>query len=141
MKTSRFQLASGTVMDADLRISELGFALGLAEVTRQPAWRLTASENPWEVQYAFDNSLTSWWTSGRYVNRNIFIEVDFGRDVELDRILVSQNEDQRWISLRPQALVDGRWISLHARESDVREPPRTTLRREVRDEMKYMNIH
>lgn len=139
--TSRVRMVADTKMDTDLRISELRFALGATEITRNADWRVTASVNPWEVQLAFDNSLVSWWTAGQHVEKGLWVQADFAKPVTLDRVLLAQSEDQRWIALQPQALVDGQWKRLHARESDLRHPPRPTLRMEVRDELKRLNIH
>jgi hypothetical protein len=140
VKTSRVRLTSATRFDNDLRIGELRFALGKAEIPRAPSWRLTASTNPWEIPLAFDNSPVSFWTSGETVYPGLFVEVNFGKPVELDRMLVAQSEDERWISLRPSALVEGKWQKLRSRESDLLEQPRSTLRMEIREEWKSMGI-
>jgi hypothetical protein len=116
------------------------FALGQSEIVRQPSWRITASANPWEVQYAFDNSPVSWWTSGQTVAPGLWLEVDFGRPVTLDRILLSQSIDQRWTSLGVSAPAGGAWTPLRSRETDFEEPPRPSLRMEVRDELKSMGV-
>lgn len=139
--TSRIRLVADSDIDTDVRISELRFALDAAEILRGPKWRISASANPWEVQYAFDGSAASWWTSGQRPNKGIWLQTDFAQPVTLNRVLVDQSEDQRWISLKPEAWLDGRWVPLHARESDLETPPRATLRREVRDELKFLNIH
>jgi len=139
--TDRIRLVSDTKMDTDLRISEVRFALDSTEIPRRPAWRLTASANPFEVQYAFDNSSVSWWTSGAPVEKGTWLQTSFGTPSSVNRVLIAQSEDQRWIALQPEAWVDGKWTSLRSRETDVREPPRATLRMEVRDELKRLNIH
>ena len=56
-------------------------------------------------------------------------------------MLVAQNEDERWVSLQPSALIDGKWTPLRARESNTLEQPRPTLRMEIREEWKSMGIH
>lgn len=140
LKTSRIRLVTRSTNDNDLRIEEMRFALGKTEIARQAAWRVTASANPWEVPLAFDNGPISFWTSGQTVIPGMWLEVDFGRPVDLDRILVAQSEDQRWTSLGASALVNGTWERLHSRESGTSEPARASLRMEVRDELKRMGI-
>jgi hypothetical protein len=141
VKTNRVRLIARTFFDNDLRISELRFALGQTEIPRGTSWRLSASANPWEIPFAFDNSPVSFWTSGETVKPGLWVQVDFGQPVELDRMLVAQSEDERWVSLKPSALLDGKWTPLRARESDMPEQPRPTLRMEIRDEWKSMGIH
>ena len=137
---SRLRVATRNAVDNDLRISELRFALGQTEVVREPSWRLSASANPWEVPYAFDNNPVSWWTSGQTVSPGLFLQVDFGHPVTLDRVLLSQSVDQRWTSLRPVALLNGVWTPLRSRENDYEEPPRPSIRMEVADEFKHLGI-
>ncbi len=138
--TRRIRLQSTSDMDNELRIHELRFYDGDTEIPRRPDWRLTASRNPWEVQFAFDNDRVSWWTSGQRVDRRTWIEADFPRPVRIDRLGVDQIEDQRWIQLSPSADLNGRWTMLQAQETAGPAPRRPDLRMAVRDELKAAGI-
>jgi len=139
--TTKIRLVAATKMDTELRISELRFAFGATPIPCLPSWHSAASDNPWELHYAFDGIPASWWTSGRYVEPGMWLEVDFGVPVTLDRILMEQNEDQRWISLAPSAWLGGRWQALDSARTGRAEPPHPALRREVRDQLNRTGVH
>jgi hypothetical protein len=141
-RASRLRLVSDTKTEVDLRVSEVRFFNGQREIPRDPKWRLSASTNPWEIQMAFDNGPVSWWTSGRFVERGFWIEVDFGGPTEIDRIQVEQNADQRGISLHPSVWnpATASWRNLPFRETGVEEPAAPDIRMEVRDELRHMGV-
>ncbi len=139
--TTKIRLIADAKRDTDIRISELHYLHGDQAIPPAPAWRSTASDNPWELHYAFDARPVSWWTSGRYMEPGMWIETDFGQPTTLDRIALAQSEDQRWLPLNPWAWIDGHWKALDASSTNDTEPPRPTLRRETRDELKRLGIH
>ena len=147
-RLSKLRLVAGTKTDVDLRVSEVRFFKGAREIPRDAKWRLSASANPWEIQRAFDNGPVSWWTSGQYVEPGMWLEVDFGEPVEIDRVHIEQNADQRWIEIRPTALIESTtggegaasWHDLPFREAGVEEAEPTDIRMEVRDELRQMGI-
>src|SRR5262249_50034348 len=56
-RLSRLRLVqTGTNVESYWRINELRFYRSGQELSRNSAWRLTASPNPWDVQLAFDNN-------------------------------------------------------------------------------------
>jgi hypothetical protein len=141
-RLSRLRVVAGTKTDVDLRVSEVRFFKGASEIPRDAKWQLSASANPWEIQRAFDNGPVSWWTSGQYVEPGMWLEVDFGEPVEIDRVRIEQNADQHWTKLRPAAWSEGAasWRDLPFREEGVEEAAPTDVRMEVRDELKQMGI-
>lgn len=147
-RLSRLRLVADTRMDVDLRVSEVRFFDGASEIPREGKWRISASANPWEIQSAFDNGPVSWWTSGQYVEPGMWLEVDFGEPVEIDRVQMEQNADQRWIKIRPTAVIESTpggegaalWHDLPFREDGVEEAAPADVRMEVRDELKRMGI-
>jgi hypothetical protein len=141
-RLTKLRLVAGTKADVDLRLSEIRFFKGAKELLRSAEWRLSASANPWEVQKAFDNGRISWWTSGQYVEPGMWLETDFGGPVEIDRIQIEQNADQRWTSIRPAVWGErtASWSDLSFREAGTEEPAPKDVRMEVRDELKQMGI-
>jgi hypothetical protein len=141
-RLSRLRLVADTKMDVDMRVSEVRFFNGAREIPRDARWRLSASANPWEIQRAFDNGRVSWWTSGQSVEPGLWLEVDFGEPVEIDRVQMVQNADQRWIKIRPAGWGEGAasWRDLPFREAGVEEAAPVDVRMEVRDELRQMGI-
>lgn len=139
---SRVRLVTTRAAENDLRVSEVRFFRGNDEISRSGAWRIDASANAWEVPLAFDGGPYSWWTSGTVVRPGIWLETDFGRPTEIDRIEVDQNMDERWIPLRPavQDARAGNWRDPAFLESGTPVAASPDIRMEVRDELKRMGI-
>lgn len=66
------------------------------EIPRAPEWRLHANPNPWDVQLAFDNSPVTRWRSWQTAAPGMFIEVDFGRDQNVDEVRMETSRDYAW---------------------------------------------
>lgn len=64
------------------------------ELPRRPEWRLRAFPNPWDVQFAFDNSPLTRWASREPAGPETFIEVDFGQAVTIDQVRVECTAEQ-----------------------------------------------
>jgi hypothetical protein len=140
VRTNVVRLVLEDRSDEDLKLSEVQFFAGTQELPRQQQWRLTSSDNPWEVQLAFDNSPVSWWSSGRRGERGIWLQVDFGAPREITRIAVEQPSSQRWLHLQLQISSQGRWVQVPIREEHVDVPPAQDLRRAVAAEMKASGV-
>jgi len=142
LQVTKLRLVAATAADVDFRLSEVRFFNGSKEIPRDAKWRLSASANRWEIQRAFDNGPVSWWTSGQFVEPGMWIEVDFGEPVAIDRVRVEQSVDQRGISIRPEAWLEHAesWRNVSFRETGVEEPPPSDLRMEVRDELKHSGV-
>jgi hypothetical protein len=132
----KLRLVTSTKDNVDVRVSEIRFFKGDTEIPRSPNWRLSASDNPWEIQSAFDNDPISFWTSGRFVKPGIWLEADFGAPVEVDRIHIVQHADQHGVPLHPVANSD----DLTFQDTGVEQPPATDLRMQVRDTLKNMGV-
>jgi hypothetical protein len=93
-------------------ISELRVRNAGRELPRAPEWRLTAQPNPWDVQLAFDNSPVTRWSSWQVASPGMFVEVDFGRDREVDTVGIEcTNEYQTKIKLEGLDS-QGKWTTL-----------------------------
>jgi hypothetical protein len=75
-------------------ISEGRFFHGTSEILPQPRWRADAEPFHWDVGLAFDrNPATRWraWEPGR---PGMYVEMDFGAPVVLDRVELDCSTDQ-----------------------------------------------
>ena len=102
------------------------------ELPRANTWRLRANPNPWEVQMAFDNSAITRWRSYEGVKPGMFVEVDFGREEEVDEVLLESSRDQYKVRLR---LEDGNGHVLVTEPEDFEIPMPLGLRRAAIDEI------
>ncbi|MEJ7605387.1 MAG: glycosyltransferase family 39 protein [Bryobacteraceae bacterium] len=68
-----------TVQANDLwSVTEFRVFSGATEIPRAK-WRLRASPNPWDVQYAFDNSPVTRWKTFEKATSGMYLEVDLGK--------------------------------------------------------------
>ena len=89
------QTAQGTRPE-QWNVHELRFYSRGAEIVRNSAWRIRAWPNPWDIQYAFDNSDATRWRSWQTGEPGMFIDVNFGRDQEVDEIRMFTSTEYRW---------------------------------------------
>jgi hypothetical protein len=111
-----------------------------AELPRDPAWRLSASSNPWYIGLAFDNSLVSAWTSARDAGTGQWIQVDFGQPLEVNAVTVEQLPGQERLPQMVEAMVNGRFQRVEAEEVTDRRPFGPGLRRAAADEIKASSV-
>ena len=97
------------------------------ELQRRHDWRLSAWPNPWEVQLAFDGSLSTRWRTWETARPGDYLDVDFGRDEEMDEVQVDTSPDFGILHLQVEVLDStGKWIRL------AKDPSVTTV-----DQSKY----
>lgn len=126
--------------DEDLKIGEIRFFHDGEELRREPGWRLTASENPWEVQLAFDNNALSWWTSGIPASRGLWIQADFGGLQDLTSIVIEQPSGQREWPLSLWAASDSGWQRIPIQKTEVDLTPPKNIRRASAGAMKASGV-
>ena len=138
--TRALRLTVARTFDTDLRISEVRFYSGDHEIPRKPGWRITSSDNPWEAPLAFDNSAISFWTSGSRMREGMWLQVDFGEPATVDRIVIEQNLDQRWMSLQPAFPGADGWTIHRSHYTPRLTPRRADSRMEAHDEFWRLGI-
>ncbi len=111
------------------------------ELARAPEWRLTANPNPWDVQLAFDNSPVTRWRSWRNAEPGMFVEVDFGRDQEVDGATIETTDgyDQQKMKLEG-ADAQGKWAALGANPESSTAPYPVNLRGTASAELKARGV-
>ncbi len=111
------------------------------ELPRQPTWRLRAHPNPWDVQYAFDNSPITRWSSREAIGPGMFVEVDFGRPETIDFVRLECARDQYQVRLKLEMLdSSGAWKPLGGAPAETDLPRFTGLRRAAVEEVKRLGV-
>ncbi|HWZ33903.1 MAG TPA: glycosyltransferase family 39 protein [Bryobacteraceae bacterium] len=106
------QTAQGKKLE-EWNVHELRFYSRGVEVPRSSAWRIRAWPNPWEIQYAFDNSDATRWRSWQTGQPGMFIEVNFGDVEEVDEIRMFSSIDYHWdIRFEVQTGSAGKWTKV-----------------------------
>jgi hypothetical protein len=117
-------------------VHELRFYSRGAEVPRSGAWRVRAWPNPWEIQYAFDNSDVTRWRSWQTGQPGMFIEVNFGEIEDVDEIRMFSSVDYRWdIRFEVQTGGPSKWTKVTDSFEEVPAKPRGYLPRAATSEL------
>jgi hypothetical protein len=133
---------TASLPDHQWSIAELRIYSGATELARDPAWRLTAHPNPWEVQLAFDNSPVTRWRSWQPAAPGMYVEVDFGRPQSASAVVVESSDDTGAAKIRLEGMgADGAWVTLSDHPTESRQPIRASLRLAATAELKARGIH
>jgi len=79
-------------------VTEMRIFNGADELMRSPHWRLRAHPTLHEVQKAFDGSFVTRWLTDRGRYNGMYVEVTFGREENIDRVILNISPDQPWDS-------------------------------------------
>jgi len=121
---------------AELRVYD-----GLRELPRDPAWRLTAHPNPWDVQLAFDNSPVTRWRSWQPASPGMYVEVDFPSPQRATSVVVESSYDKVNGEIALEGMgTDGQWTTVSDHPAASLHPIRTNLRRAATAELKARGI-
>jgi dolichyl-phosphate-mannose-protein mannosyltransferase len=122
-------------------IHEFRVFSGGKELPRDPAWRLTAKPNPWDVQLAFDNSPVTRWRSWQAMEPGMFVEVDFGRAQQVDAVEIQTSEEVEEGKIKLVAADEsGTWSPLGGEPKLTRAPYPMDLRYTATRELKARGI-
>jgi hypothetical protein len=123
------QTAVGSPLD-EFSVHELRFFFNGAELPRDPAWRLRAWPNPWDVQMAFDNSPATRWRSRETAWPGMYIDTDFGKQQLVDEVTLDTSLDGWNIRLQVEAMdKSGQWVKIASNPRDETIPPPVAIRR------------
>jgi hypothetical protein len=107
----------------EFKAHEVRFFSRGAEIPRDPAWRLRAWPNPWDVQMAFDNSPATRWRSWETASPGMYIDADFGKYESVDEVRLDTSLDYANIRLQVEAMnPSGQWTKI-ASEQDTKTIP------------------
>lgn len=133
---------SGSGSPESWSVNELRVFRGDTELPREPQWRLTACPNPWEVQMAFDGNPLTRWRSWQPLFSGMYLEVDFGRLENVDRVVIDATPDQHNVRLflDGQGRSDYPWERLAWAPQVAQTPPLANARRLATSEIKWQGI-
>jgi hypothetical protein len=122
-------------------IAELRVYNGSAELPRNPAWRLTARPNPWDIQMAFDNDPVTRWRTWQPAEAGMYVEVDFGRPQDLTAVVLETSEDAGAAKVRlVGADAAGPWMNVADNAIQLQHPIPVSLRLAASAELKARGI-
>jgi hypothetical protein len=123
-------------------VHELRFFHQGKQLARTAAWRLRAWPNPWEVQFAFDNSLVTRWRSGEVAFPGMYLEADFGKEELVDEVRLITSSDFEGIRLQLESLnVASRWDKIAGNPPLEAAAVPPDIRRLATQEMHARGIH
>jgi hypothetical protein len=122
-------------------VSEIRVFNDSHELPRDPAWRLTAHPNPWDVQLAFDNSPVTRWQSWQPAAPGMYLEIDFGKPQPATSVVVESCWDMVNTKIALEALGDdGRWTTISDHPAITAHAIRSSLRMAASAELKTRGI-
>jgi hypothetical protein len=121
---------------AELRVFD-----GPRELPRDPAWRLTAHPNPWDVQLAFDNSPVTRWRSWQPAEPGMYVQVDFGHPQAVSSVVVESSWDLVNTRIALQGMTpDAKWTTVLDHPEVTVRPIHASLRMAAIAELKARGI-
>jgi hypothetical protein len=130
-------IASGTDF---WTVSEMRLRSQGRELTRSPAWRLSAWPNGWEAPLAFDNSYATRWSTWKAIAPHARLQVEFPAAQRLDEVVL-ECEPAWKARLQVEVLLDtGRWVPLTDTPELVKTDFAPGIRRAATREMKALGL-
>ncbi len=136
----RLRLCQTSAPREALELYEIRVFQGQRELRRNAGWRVRAWPNPWETQAAFDASPLTYWSDWKADQPGAYVQIDFGRAEQFDRIEVDLPRAETWVQFAVDREMDGAWRRLPATSSasETARPPQ--LRRTAMEELKAQGI-
>ena len=98
---SRIRLIQNAQSRTDIwSIGEMQFFHGAEEIRPATKWTIDSSSFPWDFGLAFDRNPVTRWRSWEPIHPGMWINVDFGAPVELDRVEMHCSPDQWSIDVK-----------------------------------------
>jgi hypothetical protein len=110
-------------------VQELRFFHQGREIQRSSQWRLHASPNPYEVQFAFDNSPVTRWRTWETASPGMYIETDFGQHQVLDEVRVETSTNDQHAPELSSMDDRAQWTKIADNPESREIPIRQSLRR------------
>lgn len=123
------QTGTGVPLE-EFKAAEVRFYFQGKELPRDPAWKLRAWPNPWDVQAAFDNNPATRWRSWETASPGMFIETDFGGYRMIDAAALETSSDYQNIHLQLESMdPSGQWVKIAGEPFDEIIPLDPNIRR------------
>jgi len=91
-------------------------------VVRRPEWRITSRPNPWEIGSAFDNDPVTRWRTKQTAAPGMYVEVDFGSTVNIDRAEILTAPDNQLSRMRLLREDGSNWVPVAATVETIETP-------------------
>lgn len=112
------------------------------ELPRASQWRVRASSNPWDVGLAFDKSAVTRWASDESYQPGMYVELDFGGPVTIDRVSAECTRDQEQMHMRlDYEPSPGHWQTILENASVTQIPPPDRMRGAAIKEVERNHLH
>ncbi len=123
-------------------VNEFHVFRGDAELPREAQWRLSARPNTWEVQAAFDGNPLSRWRSWQPLFPGMWVQVDFGRLENVDRVVIDASPDHHNVKLALEGQVQSGvpWERLSGEPEMTTTVQTANARRIATSELKWNGI-
>ena len=102
-------------------IGEMQFFFGGEEIRPSAKWTLASSSFPWDIGLAFDRNPVTRWRSWEPIHPGMWINVDFGAPVQMDRVELHCSLDEQDIDVKLEGV--------NASLTKLDDPPSGDLRR------------
>jgi hypothetical protein len=122
------QTGTGVPLE-EFQAHEVRFFSHGTELPRDPAWRLRAWPNPWDVQRAFDNSPATRWRSWETASPGMYIDTDFGKNQSIDEVQLETSYDTN-LRLQLESMdSSGKWVKIASDPQTQEVPPPVGIRK------------
>jgi hypothetical protein len=140
-KTSRLRIRQTAAGMELWSLSEVRLYHSGEELPRKTTWRIRANAHPWGIQLAFDNSLVTRWRSWEPLHPRMYVEIDLGESVAIDRVVMETTHDHYQAKVLLEALdASGNWHVIDS-ASDFEQPEEVKgLRKAAGQMLKQMGI-
>jgi hypothetical protein len=139
-KVRRIRLVQTETFPELWSIAELRVFRDGTELPRDEGWRVRSNPNPWDVQMAFDNCPITRWRSWEKPRPGMFLEIDFGRDLEVSEVRAEVSPDQRTSARLDAETSSEKWETLVSKPDVRQREPVENARRIATDELKRMGV-
>lgn len=113
-------------------IGQMNFFLGSEEIRSLTKWHIDSSTFPWDLGLAFDRNPVTRWRSWEPIHPGMWIDVDFGAPVQLDRVELHSSLDEQDTDVKLEGV--------NASLTKLDDPPSEDLRRLATETVKKRGI-
>lgn len=122
-------------------VTEMRIYNGADELVRSPHWRLRSNPTLHEVQKAFDGSFVTRWLTDQGRFNGMYVEVNFGREESMDRVVLNLSPDQPWDSYHIEVPGEGSsWVRIKTELHMAEVTTPLGLRRAAVEELLRRNV-
>jgi hypothetical protein len=140
-ETRRVRIVQTGTTDQEWAIAELKVLTNGGELHADQFWRLRARPNEWDVQYVLDKCPITRWKTWEKSRPGMFVEVDFGRPMQVDglRAFVPPSQPDTTARVEVEAS-PGRWETVANAPAVSQQPMIENGRRMAVEDLKHFGV-